>query len=67
MKGDEHEQQQEFAKRRLAFEEAVATHRLEGLEPDPQTIADLERVADGRIDIEEYIKLVKDRVARGEF
>lgn len=60
------EQDQEFVKRRLAFEETLATHRLEGLEPDPQTIKDLERVVRGEITIEESLRNLRDRVIRGQ-
>ena len=58
---------QELAKRNLALENAIATHRLEGLEPDVQTIEDLKRVVTGEFDVEESLRRVKERVALGQF
>lgn len=59
--------EQELAKRNLALENAIATHRLEGLEPDAQTIEDLKRVVRGEIDIDESLRRVKERIALGQF
>lgn len=58
---------QELAKRNLALENAIASQRLEGLEPDTQTIEDLKCVVRGEFGIEESIRCVKERIARGEF
>ena len=58
---------QELAKRNLALENAIASQRLEGLEPDPQTIEDLQCVVRGEFGIEESIRRVKERIARGQF
>ncbi|WAT16207.1 hypothetical protein [Xanthomonas fragariae] len=41
--------------------------RLEGLEPDPQTIAELERAAGGEIEIADVLERLRERVAAGEF
>jgi hypothetical protein len=57
---------QEQMKRQKAMENALANQRLEGLEPDPQTIADSERWTRGEITIEEMIAIYIDRVRRGE-
>jgi cytochrome P450 len=58
---------QEIRERREAVANAVATNRLEGLEPDPATIAELERVARGEIDVADVLRDLKARVAAGEF
>ena len=58
---------QELAKRNLALENAIASQRLEGLEPDTQTIEDLNCVVRGEFSVEESIRRVKERIARGEF
>ena len=59
--------EQESAKRNLALENAVASHRLEGLEPDIQTMEDLNCVVRGEFDTDEALRRVKERIARGEF
>ena len=57
----------ELAKRNLALENALASHRLEGLEPDDQTVEDLQCFVRGEIDSEEYLRRVKERVFLGGF
>ena len=59
--------EQELAKRNLALENAIASQRLEGLEPDPQTIQDLQCVVRGEFDVEESLRRVKERIALGQF
>jgi hypothetical protein len=59
--------EQELAKRNMALENAIASHRLEGLEPDAQTIEDLKYVVRGEFDIEESLRRVKERIALGQF
>ena len=59
--------EQELAQRNMALENAIASHRLEGLEPDAQTIEDLKCVVRGEFDIEESLRRVKERVAIGQF
>jgi hypothetical protein len=59
--------EQELAQRNMALENAIASHRLEGLEPDAQTIEDLECVVRGEFAIEESLRRVKERVAIGQF
>lgn len=45
---------------------AVAQQRLEGLEPDARTVAELERVARGELDLSEVLAQIHERVRRGE-
>ena len=59
--------EQELAKRNMALENAIASHRLEGLEPDAQTIEDLNCVVRGEFGIEESLRRVKERIAFGQF
>jgi len=59
--------EQELAKRNMALENAVASQRIEGLEPDPQTIEDMQCVVRGEFGVEESLRRVKERVALGEF
>ena len=59
--------EQESAKKILALENAIASQRLEGLEPDIQTMEDLNCVVRGEFGIEESIRRVKERIALGQF
>jgi hypothetical protein len=59
--------EQELTKRNMALENAIASHRLEGLEPDDQTLEDLKCVVHGEFGIEEYLRRVKERIALGQF
>jgi hypothetical protein len=59
--------EQELARRNIALENAIASHRLEGLEPDTKTIDDLKCVVRGEFDIEESLRRVKERIAHGQF
>lgn len=59
--------EQELAKRNLALENAIASQRIEGLEPDPQTIEDMQCVVRGEFDVEESLRRVKEGVALGQF
>ena len=63
MKPTEHE----LAKRNMALENAIASQRLEGLEPDPQTIEDLKCVVRGEFDVEESLRRLKERIHLGQF
>jgi hypothetical protein len=58
---------QELAKRNLALENAIASQRLEGLEPDAQAIEDLKCVVLGEFGIEESLRRVKERISLGQF
>jgi hypothetical protein len=57
----------ELRERQHAVVNAVASQRLEGLEPDPRTVADLERAAAGELDISDVLRILKERIASGEF
>ncbi len=59
--------EQELAKRSLALENAIASQRLEGLEPDDQTFKDLKSVVHGEFSIEESLRRVKERISLGQF
>ncbi len=48
------------------MQNALASQRLEGLEPDAQTIAESEKWTLGEMEISEVIKNFTDRVNRGE-
>lgn len=48
--------EQEIAERRRAAENAIASQRLEGLEPDPWVVAQMERVIVGEIEISDLIE-----------
>jgi hypothetical protein len=53
--------------RQRAVDNAVASQRLEGLEVDAETIADMHRIADGDATVDEVINKIKMRVASGDF
>ncbi|ARP80539.1 hypothetical protein CAL12_06615 [Bordetella genomosp. 8] len=53
--------------RHRAVENAVASQRLEDLEVDAETIADMHRIADGEVTTEEIVEKVKRRALAGEF
>lgn len=55
---------EEMAERRRAAENALASQRLEGLEPDPQVVAQVERVIVGELEIGDVIEAYKERVRR---
>ena len=59
--------EQELAKRNMALENAIASQRLEGLEPDNQTLEDLKCVVRGEFDIKESLRRVKERISLGQF
>ncbi|MDQ8031346.1 antitoxin VbhA family protein [Bordetella genomosp. 1] len=54
-------------RRQLAIENAVATQRLEGLEPDVQAIAELRRAAQGELEVADVLQNLRHRISRGEF
>jgi hypothetical protein len=56
--------EQEIAERRRAAENAIASQRLEGLEPDPWVVAQMERVIVGEIEISDLIEAYLERVRR---
>ncbi|MNV98424.1 Antitoxin VbhA [compost metagenome] len=53
--------------RHRAVVNAVETQRLEGLEPDARTVADLQRAADGTLSVLDVINTLRARVAAGDF
>ncbi|WP_167385868.1 antitoxin VbhA family protein [Achromobacter ruhlandii] len=57
----------DLKERRRAVVNAVASQRLEGLEPDARTVADLQRAADGTLSVLNVINALRARVAAGEF
>ncbi|WP_273756642.1 antitoxin VbhA family protein [Bartonella sp. MM73XJBT] len=56
----------EIKLRRFDAKNALASQRLEGLEPDPQVVAQMERVIIGELEIGDIIKDYIERVKRGE-
>jgi hypothetical protein len=59
--------EREIAERREIIQDAIAMQRLEGLEPDPQTMAELDRAARGEIEIADVLNTLRRRIAAGEF
>lgn len=57
----------EVTERREAVANAVATQRLEGLELDTLSLAELDRYARGEIEISDLLQFARKRVAAGEF
>ncbi|AYD66110.1 antitoxin [Achromobacter sp. B7] len=53
--------------RRHAVANAVASQRLEGMEPDAHTVADLIRGSAGELSVADVLRTLKDRIAAGEF
>ncbi|UNE53891.1 antitoxin VbhA family protein [Bartonella machadoae] len=58
--------EEEIKQRRFAAKNALANQRLEGLEPDPQVVAQMERVIIGELETSDVIKDLMERVKRGE-
>ncbi|WP_034987941.1 antitoxin VbhA family protein [Bartonella florencae] len=56
----------EIKRRRFHAKNALASQRLEGLEPDPQVVAQVERYIIGELEISDVIKDYIERVKRGE-
>ena len=56
----------EIAQRRRGAENALGSQRLEGLEPDPHVVAQMERYIVGELEIEDIVADVIARVKRGE-
>lgn len=57
----------ELKERHRAVDNAVASQRLEGLEPDSKTIAELQRVADGTLSISDLLNTLRSRISAGDF
>lgn len=58
--------EEEIKRRRFDAENALASQRLEGLEPDPQVVAQVERYIIGELEISDIIKDYIERVKRGD-
>ncbi|WP_375686025.1 antitoxin VbhA family protein [Bartonella sp. AP65SXKL] len=58
--------EEELKLRRLYAENALASQRLEGLEPDPLVVAQMERVIIGEFETSDILKDYMERVKRGE-
>ena len=56
----------EIAERRRHVSNAVANQRLEGVEPDAETMEDLERFASGELEFSDVLARLKERAAHGE-
>ncbi|WP_208441803.1 antitoxin VbhA family protein [Bartonella raoultii] len=56
----------EIKRRHFDAKNALASQRLEGLEPDPQVVAQVERYIIGELEISDIIKDYIERVKRGE-
>lgn len=56
----------EIKRRRFAAKNALASQRLEGLEPDPKVVEQVERYIIGELEISDIIKDYIERVKRGE-
>lgn len=59
--------EQERIERRASVENAIATQRLEGLEVDQATVADLDSYARGEMDLATARARTLARIAAGEF
>jgi len=57
---------EESAERRRAADNALASQKLEGLEPAPLIIAEVERYIVGELDLGDIIERYLDRVNRGQ-
>lgn len=57
----------DLKERRHVVANAVASQRLEGLEPDARTVADLIRASAGELSVADALRTLKDRIAAGEF
>lgn len=52
--------------RQRALDIAIGNQRLEGLEPDPRTLAELGQVVRGEMTIEEVLESTRRRIAAGD-
>ncbi|WP_208440031.1 antitoxin VbhA family protein [Bartonella raoultii] len=58
--------EEEIKRRRFAAKNALASQRLEGLEPDPKVVEQMERVIIGELEISDVIRDYIERVKRGD-
>jgi hypothetical protein len=57
----------ELLHRRQALVNAIASVRLEGLDIDATTLADMERVVRGEMTTDDVLQRLRQRVAAGDF
>lgn len=57
---------EEITERRHAADNALASQRLAGLEPDPLVVVELDRYILGELDLGQIIERYLSRVKRGE-
>ena len=55
------------AERQRAFDNALASQRLEGLEPDARTVAELALVVKGELTFDTVLERLQTRITAGEF
>lgn len=53
--------------RQRAFDNALASQRLEGLEPDARTVAELALVVKGELTFDTVLERLQTRITAGEF
>nr|3ZCB_B Chain B, ANTITOXIN VBHA [Bartonella schoenbuchensis] len=58
--------EEEIEYRRRDARNALASQRLGGLEPDPQVVAQMERVVVGELETSDVIKDLMERIKREE-
>ncbi|MFK4074608.1 antitoxin VbhA family protein [Ectopseudomonas khazarica] len=56
----------EHSERRQAVANAIASQRLEGLEPDAEVIRQLEAFAEGRLGVEAILEGFRGRIVGGQ-
>lgn len=54
--------ERELKERYADLENAIASQRLKGLEPDPRTVEDMECVVRGEFDTEEALRRLRERI-----
>lgn len=58
--------EQELARRKATLENAIASLRLEGLEPDARAIEDMQCVIRGEFGIKEALMRLRERITLGQ-
>ncbi|SAI46798.1 Uncharacterised protein [Bordetella ansorpii] len=57
---------QEIAQRQRAVEDALASQRLEGLEPDAQALHQMQQYVQGHVELADIVAMFSRRVGNGE-
>lgn len=57
---------QQIEQRRRDVQDALASQRLEGLEPDAQTLRQMQQYVEGQIELADIVAAFARRVANGE-